>query len=87
MGVFKCGGARFQRDCTARKNTGKQPSGTRANRASHGPRVRATVRVKKTKENPKEGPKESKLSGETRMAEQCARKSNENSESRCSTNW
>ena len=27
MGCFKCGGAQFQRDCNARKNTGKQTSG------------------------------------------------------------
>ena len=27
MGVFKCGGAQFQRDCNARKSTGKQSSG------------------------------------------------------------
>ena len=26
-GCFKCGGAHFQRDCNARKNTGKQSSG------------------------------------------------------------
>ena len=26
-GSFKCGGAHFQRDCNASKNTGKQPSG------------------------------------------------------------
>ena len=26
-GCFKCGGAHFQRDCSARKNTGKQSSG------------------------------------------------------------
>ena len=26
-GRFKCGGAHFQRDCNARKNTGKQSSG------------------------------------------------------------
>ena len=26
-GCFKCGGTHFQRDCNARKNTGKQPSG------------------------------------------------------------
>ena len=30
----------------------------RANRASHGPRVRAKVRVKRTMENPKGSPKE-----------------------------
>ena len=30
----------------------------KANRASHGPRVRAKGRVKKTRENPKENPKE-----------------------------
>ena len=33
----------------------------RANRASHGPRVRAKVRVKRTRENPKENPKEPKV--------------------------
>ena len=27
VGCFKCGGAHFQRDCNARKNTGKQSSG------------------------------------------------------------
>ena len=27
MGVFQCGGAHFQRDCNARKSTGKQSSG------------------------------------------------------------
>ena len=32
----------------------------RANRASHGPRVRAKERVKRTRENPKESPKEPK---------------------------
>ena len=33
----------------------------RTNSASHGPRVRAKVRVKKTRENPKENPKEPKV--------------------------
>ena len=33
----------------------------RANRASHGPRVRAKERVKKTREKPKESPKEPKM--------------------------
>ena len=33
----------------------------RASRASHGPRVRAKVRVKRTRENPKENPKEPKV--------------------------
>ena len=33
----------------------------KANRASHGPRVRAKARVKKTRENPKEHPKEPKV--------------------------
>ena len=33
----------------------------KANRASHGPRVRAKARVKKTRENPKEDPKEPKV--------------------------
>ena len=32
-----------------------------ANRASHGPTVRAEVRVNKTRENPKENPKEPKV--------------------------
>ena len=27
MGVFQCGGAHFQRDCNARKSTGKRSSG------------------------------------------------------------
>ena len=61
MGVCKCGGAHFQRDCNARKSTGKQ-SYDKGNRASHGPRVsqhsQAKARVKKTRENPKENPKE-----------------------------
>ena len=34
---------------------------TKANRASHGPRVRAKARVKKTRENPKEHPKVPKV--------------------------
>ena len=50
-GCFKYGGAHFQRDCNARKSTGKQSYG-KANRASHGTRVRAGV--KKTRKNPKE---------------------------------
>ena len=33
----------------------------RASRASHGPRVRAKDRVKRTRENPKESPKEPKV--------------------------
>ena len=33
----------------------------RANRASHGPRVRANIRVKRTRENPKENLKEPKV--------------------------
>ena len=33
----------------------------RANRASHGPRVRAKERVKRTRENPKGNPKEPKV--------------------------
>ena len=57
MGVFKCGGAHFQRDCNARKSTGKQRM-AKANRASHGPRVsphsQAKARKKKTRANPKE---------------------------------
>ena len=33
----------------------------KANRASHGPRVKAKARVKKTRENPKENPEEPKV--------------------------
>ena len=63
-GCFKCGGAHFQRDCNLHKSTGKQSYG-KANRASHGARVsphtQARVRVRKTRTNPKENPKEPKV--------------------------
>ena len=57
LGIFKCGGAHFQRDCNARKSTGKQSSRqAKAIKASHGPRARsqsqAKERVKRTLENP-----------------------------------
>ena len=48
--MIKCGGAHFQRDCNARKNT------ARANRAGHGPRVGKD----KSKDNKMENPKEPK---------------------------
>ena len=48
---FMSGGAHFQRDCNARKEHRHavvcQRQTARANRASHGPRVRAKARVKK----------------------------------------
>ena len=40
----------------------------RANRASHGPRVRAKERVKKTRENPNDSPKEPKVRSEVPKA-------------------
>ena len=49
-GCLKCGGAHFQRDCNARKNTGKQPSGKGKQSKSWSKKVR----VKITRENPKE---------------------------------
>ena len=42
-GCFKCGGAHFQRDCNARKGTGKQ---------SYGKGTQAKVRVMNPQENP-----------------------------------
>ena len=60
-GCFKCGGAHFQRDCNTRKGKGKQTLG-RANRASHGPRVSAKERMKRSRVNPKEHPNVPKVS-------------------------
>ena len=58
-GFFKCGGAHFQRDCNARKSTGKQSS--KANRASHGPRVRVReTKCEKRCQRPKHKGKTSK---------------------------
>ena len=68
-GCFRCGGAHFQRDCSARKSTGNQSSG-KGKRASHGPRVKAKARVNKTKEHPKENPKEPKAC--TKVPKACA---------------
>ena len=58
-GFCKCGGAHFQRDCHARKRASNRL--VKANRASHGPRVRVKARVKKTSGNPKENPKVPKV--------------------------
>ena len=60
MGVFKCDGAHFRRDCKASKNAGKQ-SQAKAIKASHGPRVRAKERLKRTMENPKGSLKDPKM--------------------------
>ena len=57
---FKCGGAHFQRDCNARKGKASNHL-ARANRASHGPRLRAKERVKKVIGNPDENPKVPKV--------------------------
>ena len=59
-GCFNFCGAHFQRDCNASKNTASNRL-AKANRASHGPRVRAKARVKRTRENSEENPKEPKV--------------------------
>ena len=63
-GCFKCGAAHFQRDATqARTPASKRLA--KAIRASHGPRVNlqshAKGRVKRTRENPKDCPKEPRV--------------------------
>ena len=55
---FKCGGAHFQRDCNARKSTGKQSSGKGKQSKSWS---KSECKVKKTRENPKASPKEPKV--------------------------
>ena len=52
-GCFECDAAHFQRDCNASKNTGMQSSGKG--------KVKATERVKRTRENPKGSPKDPKV--------------------------
>ena len=55
-GCFKCGGAHFNETAMhARAQASNRLA--RANRASHGPRVRAKERVKRTRRNPKESPR------------------------------
>ena len=63
-GCFKCGGAHCQRDCNARKGTGKQSKskGKQSKSWSRvGPHSPAKARVKKAREYPKENPKEPKV--------------------------
>ena len=59
-GCFKCGGAHFQRGCNARKGNGKQSS-SKGKQSNCGPRVRAKEKVRRTRRNPKESPKEPKV--------------------------
>ena len=59
-GCSKCGGTHVQQNCNARKSTGKQSSG-KGKQSSHSPRVRAKAGVERTRENPKENPKEPKV--------------------------
>ena len=58
MGVFKCGGAHFQRDCNACKSTGKQSSGKGKQSKSWS---KSEGKGKRTRRNPKENPKEPKV--------------------------
>ena len=58
-GCFLGGGAHVQRDCNARTQASNRLA--RANRASHGPRVRTKGRVKRTMESPKEPKVKSKV--------------------------
>ena len=63
-GCFACAGAHFQRDCNAHKGTGKQSYG-KGKQSKSCPRVsphtQAKARVRRTRENPKENPKEPKV--------------------------
>ena len=60
VGCLKCGGAHFQRDCSARKAQARNRM-AKANRASNGPIVcpqtQAKVMEGRTRENPKDNPK------------------------------
>ena len=59
-GCFKCGGAHFQRDYNARKSTGKLSHG-KGNQSKSWSTSEGKGKVKKTRGNPKEHPKEPKV--------------------------
>ena len=65
MGVFTCGGAHFFNETAIQARISASNRLAKASRASHGPRAslqsQAKERVKRTKENPKEGPKEQRV--------------------------
>ena len=58
MGVFKCGGAHFHRDCNVRKNIGKQSYGKGKQSKSWSKSEGKGKSKKRTRENPMENPKE-----------------------------
>ena len=59
-GCFKCGEAQFQRDCNARKNTGKQSSG-KGNQSKSWSKREFKGKIKENKGKSKEYPKEPKV--------------------------
>ena len=64
LGVFTCDGAHFQRECNGNKNTGKQTSGKSNQSKSWStsePSISGKRKSEKTKENPKDCPKEPRV--------------------------
>ena len=59
-GCFECGGAHFQRDCNARKSTGKQSSG-KGKQSKSWSKSDGKGKSKENREIPKESPKEPKV--------------------------